>query len=72
MAYSQMVQEERLPIFNETTNDTIYEISIDFQPARIHLAWIGFEDPHSDILKYFVTIGRSYRGTEIILVCDLS
>ena len=64
MTYSRVVQEERVEVFNETTNVTEEIVAVEYAPAFIKLAWIGFQDPHNDIDHYIITVGSSYRGTD--------
>ena len=34
--------------------------------AQLNLAFLGFSDPHSGILQYWVTVGTSYSGRELL------
>ena len=68
MTYTQVVHQETEIIFNEITNQTEEVVTVEYAPAQLHLAWIGFADPHSDIDFYTITIGHTYRGNDMIEV----
>ena len=65
MSYSKVVEEQVSQVLNATTGELEDMIITAHVPAIIRLSWIGFQDPHSRIDYYIVTIGRSYRGTEM-------
>ena len=33
--------------------------------GSLALAWVGFEDAHSGISHYYLTVGRTYGGSEL-------
>ena len=37
-----------------------------YEGRIVKLAFIGFADPHTDIEKYYITIGINYSGNDLI------
>ena len=33
--------------------------------TSLNLAWVGFADPHSGILSYYITVGTEYAGEDL-------